>query len=352
MSREEGPYHVLLVDQEPQVGDLITRTLGGEKVVLHLADSIEQANQLIETSPIDLALIEPRLRDGSGIELAEHIRRQRPIAQTIVITGEPSLENAIEAIRAGVGDFISKPLDLDDLNRRVKLALDRHCVDRHQIRRMKRLERVCKKLNSAHEDVTRQVDILCNDLVTAYQELANQFSQVSETRGYSQMIENELDLELILRKTLEHLLAKFGPTNGAIFLPTMADEYTLGGYVNYDCSAESADVLLEHLANVVAPRVSGKDKPLHITDNEVMADLIGDDWNYLADSHAVVVPARHEGECLAVLIVFRDGSEPFTGSMVSYLGSMAPILAKYLAKVIRIHHRHTMKDDDGLAAGF
>jgi DNA-binding response OmpR family regulator len=334
------PFRVLLVDAEPQVRELISNAIDGEQMTLISASSVAEADQCLAEAPVDLALIEPDLPDGCGIELADRIKCDRPIAQTIMITSEPSLERAVDALRIGAGDFISKPLDLADLNKRVHAAIDRHRSDRDQKRRLKRLRRICKKLNQAHDDVSRQVDILCNDLVTAYQELASQFNEVSETRQFTRVLGDELDLEHVLRKSLEHLLQKAGPTNAAIFLPTTADEYTLGGYVNYDCSTESADLLLEHLAGVAAPRFAGADVPVHVTDNQRLDELLGDDWNYLADSHFMAVSCRAKDECMAVLVLFRDQSEPFDGNLASYLEAIAPLLADRLAKVIRVHHRH------------
>ncbi len=349
--RQHKPFRVLLVDAEPQVHDLLAGAFDGEQVTLIQASTVEQAHALLSEAPVDLALIEPDLPDGSGMVLADRIKTDRPITQTIVISGEPSLERAVEAIRVGAGDFIAKPLDLDDLNRRVHDALDRHRNDRDQQRRVKRLRRICKKLNQAHDDVSHQVDILCNDLVTAYQELATQLNDISETRQFTQLLRDELDLEQVLRKTLEHLLQKAGPTNAAIYLPTTADEHTLGGYVNYDCSSESADVLLEHLAAVAAPRFARHEQIVHVTDNETMDHLLGDDWNYLADSHMLALACRHQGEVLAVLMLFRDGREPFDADLPAYVESIAPLLAERLAKVIRVHHRHhsdfgAIEDDD------
>src|SRR5690606_37867773 len=135
-----------------------------------------------------------------------------------------------------------------ELNQRVDAAIDRHRRDAQREQRTKRLRRLCRKLNEAREEVTQQVDVLCNDLVTAYQELANQMQQVVQTSEYAGLIRDELDLEGLLRKTLEFLVHKAGACNAAIFLPATADEYSLGGYVNYDCTSDSADILLQHLA--------------------------------------------------------------------------------------------------------
>ena len=234
--------------------------------------------------------------------------------------------------------------------------MERHKSDRRRVRRVKRLRRVCRKLNQAHEEVSQQVDILCNDLVTAYQELAAQINQVSETGGFTDLLRQELDLEQVLRKTLEHTLEKAGPTNAAIFLPATADEYAVGGYVNYDCSRESADLLLQHLASVVAPSIAEHSRAVSISDDQTLADWFGDDWNYLAGSHLLAISCRHDDEALAVLVLFRDETEPFDDKLAEHLSAIGPLLGGYLAKVIRVHHRHMShpgdSDEGGEFAGF
>jgi DNA-binding response OmpR family regulator len=338
---------VLVVDREPCVGDLLRQAMADQPIELCVAGSLAEARRLIGESPIDLALVEPDLPDGCGIELANEIRSRRSIAQTIVIAGDASTARAVAALRAGATDFIAKPLDIDELTQRVREAMRRHDTDRKRKQRVARLRRICRKLNDAHEQVTSQVDILCNDLVIAYQELAMQVQHVNETQLFQSLVRDELDLEQLLRKTLEHVLEKAGPTNAAVFLPTIADEFTLGGYVNYDCSSAGADLLLEHLANVVAPRFVGTDEVVLIRDNETLARTIGDDWHYLADSQVMVIPCRHRGEPLAVLALFRDADKPFDEVLGPYFEQVGPILAQHLARVVRVHHRHMPGLNDG-----
>lgn len=349
------PFQILLVDHEPKVRELLNDAVAGESLQVSSASSLEEAQEQLEAGPVDLLLIDPNLPDGSGLQFAAEARKKRPATQTIVITGQPSLERAIEAIRIGVNDFIVKPLDLDVLNEHVRQAMARHKLRRRNRRRYARLKKVCNQLSKAHQEVSKQVDVLCNDLVTAYQELANQMQQVVQTGEFSTHIGEELDLEKLLRKTLEFLLQKAGPTNAALFLPTTADEFTVGGYVNYDCTSEPADIILQHLADVVAPKLASRNELLHITDNDTLEQWIGDDAAYLADSHLVAFSCRHDDESLAAIILFRDQSEPFTPELLDAAASIAPVLGDYLAKVIRIHHRHipgTNSSGEEAAFGF
>ena len=346
-SQTPRPFHVLVVDPDPGFTDVIQRVAqDGQPMQVAQATCIADAQKYLDAHRVDVAVIEPTLPDGSGLDLAEQLSASKKITQTIVSTTTPDVDAAIAAMRAGVSDFIVKPIDLHEISNRIHAAFERQTRDKQRAGRVRRLRRLCKKLNQARVDVSQQVDILCNDLVTAYQELAVQMQQSQTGVGYAELIDSELDLEPLLRKTLEHLMEQAGPTNAAIFLPANLDEYSLGGYVNYDCTAESADMLLEHLADVLAPRVSEASELVHVTDNHTLTDWLGDDAAYLADSHLLAFACRSDGETLAVITLFRDQNEPFDLNLLERCDALAPLLGDALARVIKVHHRHLPDMDD------
>jgi len=334
------PFRVLVVDQEDGFTRLLQQCSTGEPMQIDHARTIAEAHERLSLSVVDLAVIDQKLPDGSGLELAAELDKSRRITQTILISQKPDLDVALRALRAGATDFLSKTIDLEQANMRLRDVIERHGRIRTQNDRVRRLRRLCKKLNQARIDVSHQVDVLCNDLVTAYQELATQMQQVVQTSQFSAILKDELDLEAVLRKSLEYLIEKAGPTNAAIFLPSSMDEYSLGGYVNYDCTADSADMLLEHLGDVLAVKVADREDILHVTDNDTLAYWLGQDATYLRDSHMVAFPVRHDGETLAVIVLFRNEDDPFDHVLVDNCVAIAPLLGETLARVIRIHHRH------------
>ena len=345
--RAKRLVRVLVVDSEKELASKVSKYVDEHvNVELSHVTSLEEASQAVIDSRFDLAFVDLGMPNGGGLGFAAQLQLSERVIQTALVAKNPSVDEAIAAMRLGVKDILRKPLGDGELERCLDELIDRQHKDRDQAGRVKRLKKLCKKLNQARMDVSEQVDVLCSDLVMAYQELACQMQQVVQTGEYSAIIRDELDLEVLLRKTLEHVVEKVGPTNAAVFLPSATDEFSLGGYVNYDCTAESADMMLQHLADVVAPKVSGREDLLHVTDNETLAYWIGDDAAYLADSHVVAVPCKHEEETLAVMVLFRDNSEAFADTSVEACGAMGPLLAEALAKVIRVHHRAAPEIED------
>lgn len=347
-------FHVLIVDADARIADALQRedrtTAKGTFEVAH-ARSLAEARKRLAAGGVDVALIDSNLPDGSGLDLADELSRSRRITQTIVVSEKESADAAIRALRVGACDYLVKNADAREVGDRVKAALLKQERAKGHAEQVRRLKRLCKKLNKARAEVSQQVDILCNDLVTAYQELAQQMQQVTQSSEFGVVIRDELDLEKLLRRTLEFIVEKAGATNAAMFLPSSMDEYSLGGYVNYDCSSKGADMLLQHLADVVAPKIAECTELVHLTNNDDLKEWIGEDAAWLEDSHVIAFACRHKDEALAIVTLFRDGGQPFSPAMIETCKAIAPMLGENLARIIRIHHRAAeiqFGDDDAL----
>ncbi len=334
---------VLLVDADEPARRTAEATLTSQhkqRFTILSAASLAEARRHLAQGPIDLVVVDAAISNNTGLAFAAELAQAKHPVQAIVTTDKPTVGSAVAAIRAGVCDFVAKPFNPAELNERVNEAINRGETVSKQEARVRRLRRICRKLDSAREEVSHQVDILCNDLVVAYQELADQMQHVVETSEYAALLKRELDLERVLHQTLEYILEKAGPTNAAIFLPVTMDEFTLGGYVNYDCADGSPELLLNHLSDVVAPRVGEHDTHVHLTENDAIRQWIGDDAEYLTDCHMLAFPCWTENEVLAVMVLFRDSSQPFSDELVATCNAITPMLAAYLAKIVRVHHRH------------
>jgi len=322
----------------------------GRPLEVIFAESVAEAREVLADLDVDAAVVGLDLPDGSGIDLTREITGLACPTAAIVLAADKDFDVARAALRAGADDFVIRGIAAPELARRLDAALERKLREKSHLARVARLHRLCRKLNQARNEVSKQVDFLCNDLVTAYQELACQLQNANQTGEFTTLIEDELDLEVLLRKTLEHLIARVGPSNAAIFLPATLDEYSLGGYVNYDCPRTMVDDLLDGLADTLAPRVAESGNELvHLTN-----DAETDEWtggglapDALRGCTAVSIPCLSDDECLAVVTLFRRADTPFTEEHLDLLSSLGPILGAALEKIIRIHHRTGFTDGIG-----
>ena len=114
---------VLIVDDEPDICELLEITLGRMELDTQSARDLAGARQLLTQSRFDLCLTDMRLPDGDGISLVREIQDRFPDLPVAVITAHGSTESAIDALKSGAFDFISKPVDLNKLRALVSTAL-------------------------------------------------------------------------------------------------------------------------------------------------------------------------------------------------------------------------------------
>jgi two-component system, NtrC family, response regulator PilR len=114
---------VLIVDDEPDIRELLELTLGRMNLETRSAENLKEAHELLTQFKFDLCLTDMRLPDGNGIDLVRHIQNKHPTLPVAVITAHGNMETAVTALKAGAFDFVSKPLDINDLRNIVRAAL-------------------------------------------------------------------------------------------------------------------------------------------------------------------------------------------------------------------------------------
>ncbi len=114
---------VLIVDDEPDIRELLEITLGRMKLDTFSAKNVKDAKDLLARESFDLCLTDMRLPDGSGLDLVQYIQQKYPNVPVAMITAFGSLDTAIQALKAGAFDYLTKPVDLPRLRELVSTAL-------------------------------------------------------------------------------------------------------------------------------------------------------------------------------------------------------------------------------------
>lgn len=114
---------VLIVDDEPDIRELLEITLGRMKLDTYSARDASEALALLKRETFDLCLTDMRLPDGTGLELVQHIQQRFPQTPVAMITAYGNVDTAINALKAGAFDFLTKPVDLNRLRELVSSAL-------------------------------------------------------------------------------------------------------------------------------------------------------------------------------------------------------------------------------------
>ncbi|HEY7119094.1 MAG TPA: response regulator [Tepidisphaeraceae bacterium] len=325
---------VLVVDDEAELIEVITDTVGkkmGCKLIA--ARSVAAAKKVLESQQrIDLLLTDVNLPDGDGMSLLGVLHLHQPQAQAIVMTGQASMSEAIEAMREGASDFVPKPFSTSELADRVKRALARAAASVKTEKRLVRLRDAVKRLNDARKMVSKKVDLLCNDLISAYGELSKQLDLVRIQESYKHCQQEAKDLEQLLCHTMDWLLRQIGYSNIAVWLAGDDDDFQLGAYMKYTTPGEPA--LTEALRTGIVKHTV-KENCLHLSGDELRSKLTAKEMEFLKDQDVITVNCSYLAESLAVVVMFREAKGPFTEEDYGALKAVSPLFAVALAGIVR-----------------
>ncbi|WFS62646.1 sigma-54 dependent transcriptional regulator [Pseudodesulfovibrio thermohalotolerans] len=121
---------ILVVDDEPFIRKLAERELALPGREVTTAATAAQALRLAKRNGFDVVLLDVRLPDGNGNRLLEHFRETLPDVEVIMITGYSEVDSAVEAMKAGAYDYVTKPFSLDRMNLLIDRAYQRRLMQR------------------------------------------------------------------------------------------------------------------------------------------------------------------------------------------------------------------------------
>lgn len=126
--------HVVVLDDEPNIGLSLRLILEGEGLVVSICRSVAQLQALRGRTQADLYILDVRLPDGNGIDVLRAIRQQEEATPVVMVSGHATIRDAVEATHGGAFDFLEKPLARDRVLLVVKHALDQAGLQRENQR--------------------------------------------------------------------------------------------------------------------------------------------------------------------------------------------------------------------------
>lgn len=106
---------LLYVEDDPILGSVTTKALSKRGYDVTLVETLSQAEPLADNYVFDFALLDLKLADGLTLELIPKIKQQNNQARILVLTGYASIATAVQAIKLGANDYLSKPTNIDDI---------------------------------------------------------------------------------------------------------------------------------------------------------------------------------------------------------------------------------------------
>jgi len=121
-------FHILVVDDEPVQREMIGGFLKKQSFEVIAVDSAERALELFRQDAFDLVLTDQRMVNMSGLELLQAVHAINPETPVILITAFGTIEAAVAALKQGAIDYLTKPLNLEELLHRIRLVSERYRI--------------------------------------------------------------------------------------------------------------------------------------------------------------------------------------------------------------------------------
>lgn len=123
-------HNILVVDDEPVVREVLEEALRlqGERVTC--CDTARSAMERLEADSFDLVLLDVNLPDMDGFEALARMRKRWDDLLVVMMTGDATIESAVEALKSGAHDYLRKPIHIEELRKTIKYALEHRELDR------------------------------------------------------------------------------------------------------------------------------------------------------------------------------------------------------------------------------
>jgi signal transduction histidine kinase len=296
---EEGPA-ILVVDDEAGIRAGCQRVLQPQGYAVTVAASLREGREALATGQYAVVLLDVMLPDGQGIELLGSMLEMDPDVVPVIITGYATVELAVEAIRRGAYDFISKPFAGDVLLLAVNRALEKRALSR-ETRRLRAVEAEAAERARAQAEAERLLAFKSKFAYTVAHELR---APVAAAQSLLRVLRGGLVGEITaeqgeilgrLERRLDSLLALINDLLHLAASKTVREETALG--------AVSVQEVLEAVLRRLGPEAA--EKGLQVTVDapaeellvcateegleRILANIIGNAFKYTPEGGAVRV---------------------------------------------------------------
>lgn len=124
MDSQTKKERILLVDDSPSTLEVLERNLASQGFSILTAGSVAQAIQILDANAIDLVITDLRMPGASGVDLVRHVRENFKETEIMIITGYPTVQSAVAAVKTGAEDYLAKPFTDAELFSSVQRILE------------------------------------------------------------------------------------------------------------------------------------------------------------------------------------------------------------------------------------
>jgi two-component system response regulator RegA len=146
-----GERTVLIVEDDKSFLQRLAKALESRGFIVNIAESVADGLLQVERAAPAFAVVDMRLGDGNGLDVISALKRRRPEARGIILTGYGNIATAVNAVKLGAVDYLAKPVDADDVvaallaqdNTKIELPENPMSADRVRWEHIQRIYELC-----------------------------------------------------------------------------------------------------------------------------------------------------------------------------------------------------------------
>ena len=318
-----GAARLLVVDDEPKICDLFEAIFKSDEYEVDTRPNGAEALQQLRESSCDLVITDIKMPGMDGFELARRVKELDPGLPVIIITGYATVDTAVQALREGADDYLTKPFSIEEVRRVVAEALEQRERRSEQSELLTRLEDANDELKRHRDRLTRKVQAAGEELQQANETLRRRATGL-EVLSQVGNAASELDLENLLDTCVCLVSEKLAVSRVSIMLRK-------GKWLVVKACEKGRSHLVgrkRRMGQGIAGAVAKSGKPL-------LVDDIGENprfhehqhWGY-STSSLVCVPLVYNNEILGVICATdKRTGEKFGQDDLAVLVTLASQLA-------------------------
>lgn len=312
---------VLVVDDEPQLCELLTDALG-EELDVRTAGSGKEAVAAARSGQVDMLVTDFFLGDCTGLEVIDNLRRLHPDIPAVLITGHTELASICETSRRRPVEVFRKPLDLDRLRKAIHGELSRRAHQERFHTRTRRLRRLARHSNLQRKHAWRQLDNGNRSEGGRPEGSAHLagYRKLSRQVGLQKLV-MEFQKNLLLSRSdddvFKNLFGMYVHHSGPIFGAAMVcdDSAQLQLVGRFGVPGPDPARFCQWLSSPIVDTVLCNPRPTLIDATEQTERFDPSIRKYLAGLSILALPlVPAEGQMIGLVLLYRKGEQPFMES--------------------------------------
>ncbi len=339
MKNFEQSQKILLIGEANEQTTAIRASIEVSGYSVVHAGTMKAAEIALEQGVYGLIVVDCDTSNFVVESISEFTSLLSPKTPTVGFTTSRSQTLVMNMMRNGASDVFCLPRDLGVIKERIELVMSKNTTSQLAEKKNKEFKRLYEEVHQAHGAAVEEIESLSHTLANGQCDQEQKMRLVAMAAEFRTLVNQELEVESMLRTSLEYLLHRLGPTNAAVYIREGDVGWGIGAYINYDRQGENYSEFLQTLGEQACSTIA-QEKTLRVfTDGSSFTNWIDTDELDFDGNEVISVGCFDGDKCMAIIVFFRSDSKRFDNESLKIVETISPLFGAQLGSILKIHRR-------------